>query len=131
MIIIKMKNGHIKQSNDLSVRPNLSEKLMKNKMVVNSKVEGAPKVKKNASRTNDENMLGRKLMKPISKDQEIKNELKIEQKHQSNEENHLKENKMKQNVIVNKQNNISEVNEKIDEKQYDFKKKEKRAEKIW
>ncbi len=81
MIIIKMKNGYIKQNNDLSVRPNLSEKLMKNKMVVNSKVEGAPKVKKNASRTNDENMLGRKLMKPISKDQEIKNELKIEQKH--------------------------------------------------
>jgi hypothetical protein len=75
MIIIKMKNGHIKQSNDLSVRPNLSEKLMKNKMVVNSKVEGAPKVKKNASRTNDEHMLGSD--ETISKDQEIKNELKI------------------------------------------------------
>lgn len=81
MIIIKMKNGHIKQNNDLSVRPNLSEKLMKNKIVVNSKVEGAQKIKKNSSKTNDENLLGRKLMKPISKDQEIKNEPKIEQKH--------------------------------------------------
>lgn len=126
-----MKNGYIKQNNELSVRPNLSEKLMKNKMVVNSKVEGTQKVRKNASRTNDENMLGRKLMKPISKDQEIKNDSKIEQKNQSNEENYLKENKLKENVIANKQNNISEVNEKIEEKQYDFKKKEKKAEKIW
>lgn len=130
MIIIKMKNGHIKQNNDLSVRPNLSEKLMKNKIVMNSKVEGAQKIKKNSSKTNDENLLGRKLMKPISKNQETKNEPKIEQKHQSNEEN-LKENKLKENVIVNKQNNISQANEKIDEKQYDFKKKEKKVEKIW